>query len=71
MWNGFWPWSVVGGLVQVLIVVFIIMVIVRVVRHERCHGWKGSSAEEVLKERFAKGEITKEEYEEKLKVIRG
>ncbi|MDE2037855.1 MAG: SHOCT domain-containing protein, partial [Patescibacteria group bacterium] len=32
--------------------------------------WAGSSAEDLLKERFVKGEISKEEYEEKLKVIR-
>jgi len=68
-----WPGHLVSVFVQILIVVLIVSVILRIIRGRRRDGrfsWPGSGAEALLKERFAKGEIDKAEYEEKLKVLR-
>jgi len=68
-----WSFGFIGPILNVLIAVIIIVVIVKIIRRSRDRDWKfwNNSAENLLKERFVKGEITKEEYEEKLKVIRG
>ncbi len=82
MWgyyNGYYGggWPVIGVLVQVLVAVIIISVIFRIFRGRggrcgrgRCWHMGGTDAEETLRDRFAKGEISKEEYEEKIKVLR-
>lgn len=67
--DGFWPGNIIGILFQILIAVILIAIIVKVVRKSKTWHLRGNSAEELLKERFVKGEISKEEYEEKLKVI--
>lgn len=72
--GGFWPLEIIGNLVGILILVLVIVFIVRIIRgvkHGNWSSWRGNSAENLLKERFVKGEINKDEYEEKLKVIRG
>ncbi len=67
--------SIIGPLVNILILIIIIAVIVKIFRRakDKNKDWKfwNNSAETLLKERFVKGEISKEEYDEKLKVIRG
>lgn len=73
--NGFAPWGIVGSLVNVLLIVIFVAIIIKIFRrHNGVSGLKNNSwwnsAENLLKERFVKGEISKEEYEEKLKVIR-
>ena len=71
---GWWPGNIIGILIQIMIVVIFVRIIIRMI-HGRGRGpwgrtWKDDSAEQLLKERFVKGEISKEEYEEKLKIIR-
>jgi putative membrane protein len=73
--NGFDFWALLG---HILIVLLIIWVIVRLVRGPRWHrGFRGPgmfgahSALAILNERFAKGEISKEEYEERKKTLLG
>lgn len=69
-----WGFGLIGTLVNILILVILIAIILRIVRRakDKNKDWKfWNSAETLLKERFVKGEISKEEYEEKLKVIRG
>ena len=63
---------------QILVVVFIVWLIFRIVRGPRSgrwthmHGiWQSHSAMNILNERFAKGEISKEEYEERKKTLMG
>jgi len=65
--------SIISLLVSVLVILIIVKIILRIVRKDgslSCISKWTSSAESLLKERFAKGEISKEEYQEKLKVIR-
>jgi putative membrane protein len=69
-WDGWW-WHV--GWMWIFWI-FVILLIVYFVRHPS--PWSGPrdesslSAEEILKRRYARGEIDKEEYERKLEDIR-
>lgn len=72
----FWGWGLLGFLVNVLIIIIIISVLVRIFRGRRhwrgdWHKLVGNSALDILRERYAKGEIDKAEYEERKKVLEG
>ncbi len=67
-----WGLGLFGGLFDLLFLVLIIWIIVSIVRHHRHGGsWCGllgrGTALDILKERYAKGEIDKKEFEEKKK----
>jgi len=65
--------SIISFLISFLVIVIIVKIIMRIVRKNGSLPGipKGTtSAESLLKERFVKGEISKEEYQEKLKIIR-
>jgi putative membrane protein len=73
---GGWPmmagwgmgWGIIGIIFWVLVVIVIIALFRTLCRGGRCHGWEDkNSAVKILKERYAKGEIDKKEYEEKMK----
>jgi putative membrane protein len=68
----FWPLPLFGGIFSILLFIFIIAMIVRIAiwgghRHHHWHDYyhdeSKSSALNILQERYAKGEITKEQYE--------
>jgi len=77
MW-GYGPmmggWGLAGGIFSLIFWVLIILVIVALVRWAMWssrggrNSWHGEdSAMQILKERYAKGEIDKKEFEEKMK----
>ena len=68
------PFNFLGSLVQLLFWIFIVVLIIKLIkRHKRGDEWggwlRGGSALHTLRERYAKGEISKEEYEERKKVL--
>jgi putative membrane protein len=48
----------------IIIIVLAYHLIKRLIEHNKIHGIAGKSALDIAKERYAKGEITKEELEE-------
>jgi putative membrane protein len=66
MWGG---WGF-GWLFPVLIIVLLVFFLTRLPwRHRHWHGDHTASALQILSERFAKGEISKEEFEEKRSIL--
>jgi putative membrane protein len=58
-----------GGLVTV--VVWLVVRVFPKVRRDEQLGAPRDSAEEILRERFARGEITAEEYQRSIEILRG
>ena len=70
-----WGWSIVGLLITVIIISVFVRIIIRIVRgdhyhyhhhHRHCDGFaeqdESCGARKILDERYAKGEISEEEY---------
>jgi putative membrane protein len=73
----FFPFHVLGSIFMVVFWVFLVLLMVRLFRHlgrggkhgRGMHDWLGGNALEILKERYAKGEITREQFEQMKKDI--
>ncbi|MGO9178434.1 MAG: SHOCT domain-containing protein [Candidatus Limnocylindrales bacterium] len=69
-----WVVALLGGLFWLLIVVLVIALIVRLVRGPRQRYWMQGShpddPEQVLRARFARGEIGADEFQQRLEVLR-
>ena len=61
-YNNFFPFQMLGPIFMVLFWVLVIYLIVSVLRRTPNH-YETNNAMEILKERYAKGEITKEQFE--------
>ncbi len=73
-YNGFCsPFGGLGHIFSVVIWILVIILILKLIKRGKHghwqHMWENRSALGLLGERFAKGEITKEEYEERRKVL--
>ena len=78
MWDGGWGWHpgmIFGPLLMLLLLLGIAALVMRVFCHRRhggcphCGRGRSYGALDILEERFAKGEIGKEEFEEKRKLL--
>lgn len=67
-----WPWMVGAGIFKILIIGLITFFIVKLlVNSRRNNGYAmNSQAMEILQHRYAKGEISEEEYMEKVKILK-
>ena len=66
-------WMIIGPIIMVLFWAGAIALIIMFVRHGRPHHWNRpeipDTSLQILKDRFAKGEITKEQYEDMKKTL--
>lgn len=65
MMMGYWGMGWIGMIVQLVIIVGVIYLLVSLFRKDNIVGRSNNvpDAESILRERFARGEITQEEYE--------
>ena len=76
-WSGIWPGPleiIFGALALVGTIAFwaiLIILLVKLLKHRPSSPHRGSSALTVLEERYARGEITREEYFERRAVLSG
>lgn len=67
---GYHYWGMGMGfswLIGLIIIILIVWFLTRARHYDYHHRWGSNSAIDILKERYAKGEIGKEEFEEKKK----
>lgn len=76
MWDGGWPGMIIGSLMMILFFAALVAVVVLVVRWLGGTGHRSSPAAtsdktplDILKERFARGEIDKAEFEERRRLL--
>ena len=71
IWNEFAPghWMF-GGPVLVIVIIFACVVLMMFMMRGRHGGERGDAAAQILKERFARGEIDKTEYEERRRALK-
>lgn len=68
----FIPFAIFGSLMGLfwLIVIFVLIYFFKKSRHHNHHGsWRANSPENMLKERFVKGEISDEDYKRMKKTL--
>lgn len=76
MWNGGWHGWFFGPIMMIVFIAVAVAVVVLLVRWlggpgqgNTSHGGPGRTPLDILKERFARGEIDKEEFEERRRVL--
>lgn len=73
-WNNGWSYGWVGALLMIITMLLVwgglIALIVLLVRRVGYHGPAQNDAQRILDERFAKGEIDKDEYDQRGQALR-
>jgi putative membrane protein len=73
--GGFWPFGLIGPVISIVFWVAIVFLLISFFRGSRWHDRRGWGREddktplEILKERYARGEITKREFEDMKKDV--
>ena len=70
-WNDYWPWSFMffGPVMMMIFVITCVSMMVFMMRRGMCHRMRGGNALDILKERFARGEINQAEYEDRRRLL--
>jgi putative membrane protein len=73
MWDGHWGWMLIGPLMMILLVAAVVVLAVLAVRWIAGSGQPpppaSRTAMDILKERFARGEIDRAEFEERRRLL--
>ncbi len=75
MWDGWWFGMMLGPLMMIVFVAAVVVLVVVAIRWlsggaHRVHESPGKTPLDILKERFARGEIDKEEFEERRRLLK-
>jgi len=68
-WNDYWPMPMFFGLPIMLVIMIFCLVMMFVMMRGMRHRSRNGYAAEILKERFARGEINQAEYDERRRVL--
>lgn len=70
-WSDFGPapWILIGPMMMIIFVVVCMAMMFFMMRGGMRHRYHGSHAVEILKERYARGEINQTEYEDRLRLL--
>lgn len=64
-----WPWMFFGPLMMVIFIAICVAMMVFMMRGGMMHRARGGYALDILKERFARGEISETEYEQRRRLL--
>jgi len=70
-WNDYWPmpWMLFGPIMMIVFVVICMAMMFFMMRGGMMHRRRGGYAIDILKERFARGEINQAEFEERRRLL--
>ena len=70
-WSDYWPmpWMFFGPVMMIIFVMVCVAMMVFMMRGGMMHRYRRRDAVDILKERFARGEITQSEYEERRRLL--
>ena len=70
-WSDYWPmpWMLFGPVMMIIFIVLCMAMMMFMMRGGMMHRSRGGQALEILKERFARGEINQAEFDERRRVL--
>jgi putative membrane protein len=71
-WSDFWPmpWMFFGPVIMIIFVIICVTMMFSMMRGGMMHGDRGRDALDILRERYARGEINQSEYEERRRLLK-
>jgi putative membrane protein len=71
-WSDFWPmpWMFFGPVIMIIFVIICVTMMSSMMRGGMMHGDRGRDALDILRERYARGEINQSEYEERRRLLK-
>jgi putative membrane protein len=69
MWWDYWPMPFFFGPLFMIVIIAVCLIMMALMMRSRRHGSTGNALD-ILRERYARGEIDQAEYEERRRVLR-
>jgi len=70
-WSDYWPipWMFFGPMMMIIFLILCMTMMFFMMRGGLMHRYRGKGAIDILKERYARGEINQAEYEERRRLL--